>query len=353
MFPYWLFLLLPVLSSLLWLKRQWSFVECCLIILFLTFFIGLRHEVGGDWFNYLPYLDRVRDISFIDLITREWGDPGFNFLNWIFATYPWGIYAVNTVSALIFAIGLVYFCRAQPLPRLALCLSIPYLVTVVAMGYSRQGVAIGLIMPGLIALERGHLRPFLLSIALASTFHSTSLLMLGFLIPSIPGRSIQTRALRLLLFLVVACVLVYTFLLSRVDSLLTGYINVEYQSEGAAIRVLMNLVPGVILLSSVKRFRFTQQQERVWTSMAWMSFACFVALIVLPSNTTAVDRIALYDIPLQIVIGSRLPLTHLFRLSSTTLFFTVIGACILTHFVWLNFATHATRWLPYMNIAFF
>ena len=41
-----------------------------------------------------------------------------------------------------------------------LCLSIPYLVIVVAMGYSRQGVAIGVMMPGLLAFERGRLRPF-------------------------------------------------------------------------------------------------------------------------------------------------------------------------------------------------
>ena len=103
-----------------------------------------------------------------------WGDPGYNALNWLFASQSWGIYGVNLVSAVIFSIGLVIFCRYQPRPWLALCLSIPYLVIVVAMGYSRQGVAIGLIMPGLIALERGRLLPFLLSMA-ATSFHSTAL----------------------------------------------------------------------------------------------------------------------------------------------------------------------------------
>jgi len=28
------------------------------LAIFLTLLIGLREEVGGDWFNYFPYLER-------------------------------------------------------------------------------------------------------------------------------------------------------------------------------------------------------------------------------------------------------------------------------------------------------
>jgi hypothetical protein len=55
----------------------------------------------------------------------------------------------------------VSFCRTQPRPWLALTLAFPYLVVVVAMGYTRQGVAIGLEMLALLALERDRLLPFL------------------------------------------------------------------------------------------------------------------------------------------------------------------------------------------------
>jgi len=210
-------------------------------------------------------------------------------------------------------------------------------------------VAIGLMMPGLLALERGRLRPFLISIAAAATFHSTALVMLVFVVPAVPGRSLSMRALRLLLLLIVGGALVQTFLAARIEGLVDGYIETEYQSEGSAIRVAMNVLPGIFLLLWPKRFEFTQQELRLWRSMAFTALGCAVALVVLPSNTTAVDRIALYVIPLQLVIGCRLPGTQLLGLSPTQLLLGVLGFCLAVEFVWLNFATNASGWLPYAN----
>jgi len=279
-----------------------------------------------------------------------WGDPGYNALNWLFAPFLWGIYGVNLLSAVIFAAGLVIFCRFQPRPWLALCLAIPYLVIVVAMGYSRQGVAIGCMMPGLLALERGRIKPFLASMAAAATFHSTALVMLAFVVPAVPGRTLAMRSLRFLMLLIVGATLVYTFLAARVESLVDGYIEAEYQSEGAAIRVAMNLLPSILLLLWPKCFELTSQQLRLWRSMAYTSLACAVALVLLPANTTAVDRIALYVIPLQLVVGSRFPGSGLFNLHPKVLLILVLLFCVSIEFVWLNFAIHADSWLPYANI---
>lgn len=348
MIPYWLLLLLPIWACLQGPRRPWTAWQALIIGTALSVFIGLRHEVGGDWFNYIPYLTRAEGLTPSEVVA--WGDPGYNILNWLFASQPWGIYGVNLVSAVIFSAGLVFFCRAQPRPWLALCLAIPYLVIVVAMGYSRQGVAIGLMMPGLLALEQGRLRVFLAFIAAAATFHSTALVMLAFVVPAVPGRSLMMRFLRLLLLLIVGAALVQTFLTAHVENLVGGYIEVEYQSEGAAIRVAMNLLPGVLLLLSPNLFEFKQQQLRLWRALALTALGCAVALLLFPSNSTAVDRIALYVIPLQLVVGSRIPGTHMFGLSPAQLLASVLGFCILVEFVWLNFATHAYGWLPYANV---
>jgi len=345
---YWLLFLIPLGFCLRGANRPWALWQSWLIGIALTLFIGLRHEVGGDWFNYIPYLTRAEGLGLQEVIA--WGDPGYNVLNWLFASYSWGIYGVNLVSAAIFSVGLVWFCRAQPRPWLALCLAIPYLVIVVAMGYSRQGVAIGLMMPGLIALERGRLRPFLLSMAAAATFHSTALVMLAFVVPAVPGRSLAMRALRLLLLLIVGGVLVQTFLAAKVEGFVGGYIEAEYQSEGAAIRVAMNLLPGVLLLLWPRQFALTAQQLRLWRAMAFTALGCAVALVLLPSNSTAVDRIALYVIPLQLVVGSRLPGSRLFGIHQSQLLLAVLAFSVAVEFVWLNFATHASGWLPYANV---
>lgn len=348
MIPYWLLLVFPLCACVQAPLRPWRLWQACLIGIALTLFIGLRHEVGGDWFNYIPYLTRAEGISLGEAMV--WGDPGYNLLNWLFASQSWGIYGVNLVSAAIFSTGLVIFCRAQPRPWLALCLAIPYLVIVVAMGYSRQGVAIGFMMPGLLALERGRLSPFLGSMAAAATFHSTSLVMLAFVVPSVPGRSLKMRALRLLLLFIVGFALVQTFLAAQVEGLVGGYIKAEYQSEGAAIRVAMNLLPAFLLFFWPKRFALTSQQLRLWGAMAFTALGCAVALALLPSNSTAVDRIALYVIPLQLVVGSRLPSTQLLGLNPVQLLSIVLGFCLTVQLVWLNFASNSSYWLPYANL---
>lgn len=348
MLPYWLLLLIPLSACLQGARRPWPAWLAWLIGVALTLFIGLRYEVGGDWGNYLPYLDRVEGLPLAEVLAMP--DPGYGALNWLFASHPWGIYGVNLVCAVIFSTGLVLFCRAQPRPWLALCLAIPYLVIVVAMGYSRQGVAIGLIMPGLLALERGRLWPFFASIAMAATFHATALVMLAVVVPAVPGRSLAMRALRLLLLLIVAAALVQTFLAARVEGLVGGYITAEYQSEGAAIRVAMNLLPGLLLLLWSRRFELTAQQRRLWRAVAFTALVCALALILFPSNSTAVDRIALYVIPLQLVVGCRLPGTQILGLKPPQLLLAVLFFCFAVQFVWLNFAVHARGWLPYSNV---
>lgn len=348
MIPYWLLLLLPIWACVEGPRRPWPPWQSWLIGIALTLFIGLRHEVGSDWFSYIPYVTRAEGIPLAEAIAM--GDPGYNILNWLFAGNALGIYGVNLVSGAVFSAGLVLFCRAQPRPWLALCLAIPYVVIVVAMGYSRQGVALGLIMPALLALERGRLRSFLLWMAAAATFHSTSLVMLVFVVPAVRGRTILMRALRLLMLLIVGGALVQTFLVSHVEMIVAGYIEVEYKSEGAAIRVAMNLLPGLLLLLWPKRFDFTEQQLRLWRAMAFTSLGCALALVLLPDNSTAVDRIALYVIPLQLVVGCRLPGTKLFGLKQAELLLAVLGFCVAVEFVWLNFSSHASEWLPYSSV---
>ena len=99
-------------------------------------------------------------------------------MNWISARLGWDIYGVNLICGGLFSAGLVRYCRSKPYPWLALSLAFPYLGIVVAMGYSRQGVAIGLELFALLALERDRLLHFVVWIGLAATFHASALTML-------------------------------------------------------------------------------------------------------------------------------------------------------------------------------
>ena len=124
--------------------------------LLLTLAIGLRHRVGGDWFAYLAYLQRAASMTFQEVLLQ--GDPGFYLLNWLIAGLGGGIYAVNLACGALFMSGILVFARRQPLPWLALLVSVPYLVIVVGMGYTRQAVALGFVLLGLAALADGRSR---------------------------------------------------------------------------------------------------------------------------------------------------------------------------------------------------
>ena len=72
-----------------------------------------------------------------------------------------------------------------------------------------------------------------------------------------------------------------------------------------------------------------------------------VLLFLVPS-TAALDRLALYLIPIQIVVLTRLP-NLLSRSDSPSgeYKFLIVLYCAFIEFVWLNFANHAGYWIPY------
>ena len=304
--------------------------------------VGLRHEVGGDWGNYIPKIDSVRDSSIQDVITAS-SDPGYNLMNWIAAQSDLGIYFVNTACALFFTWGLIAFCRIQPRPWLAVLVAVPYLVIVVGMGYTRQGTAIGLAMLGLVALAEHRVFRFVLFVALAATFHKSAVVLVPLAALSNPRKKLWNTFWAALFFIL----LYYLFLDSAVDNYQRGYIDKEYQSAGAAIRIAMNAVPAALFLLFRNRFSLSKSDRLFWTWLSVIAWV-FVVWLLVSASSTAVDRVALYIIPLQLFVLSRIP--DAFGKSDRTtsdLIIAVIAYSALVQLVWLLFADHAAGWLPY------
>ena len=182
MLAYWVLFLVPASMALLPVKFDkninhilWA-IACLLGILV----IGLRYQVGGDWDNYITYLDlaRPRDFSVADTLAVAWGNAtGYMVLNWIVLQLGMGIYAVNTFCAAIFTVGLMKYCRKQPMPWVALAAAVPYMVYGVAMGYTRQATAMGLFFWGLSFLREGKELKYLALLLVACTFHFSAIIM--------------------------------------------------------------------------------------------------------------------------------------------------------------------------------
>jgi hypothetical protein len=105
----------------------------------------------------------------------------------------------------------------------------------------------------------------------------------------------------------------------------------------------MNLVPAIIFFTGRRRLAFGATEGKIWFYFSLASLAMPILLFLLPSST-AVDRIALYLIPIQLAV---LPRTGNLIKSQQFAKVLVIGYSALVLFTWLNFAVHAKYWVPY------
>ena len=350
MWPYWLLFLVPAFWAVTrlnttppmaimarhdrWPAQWWG------IFFILVLMIGLRHKVGGDWDPYIAAIDLFSDES---VATGLSTDPLFSLFNWVAANSGLGVYLVNFLSAIFFSFGLLVFCRAQPRPWLALTVAVPYLITVVAMGYTRQGVSIGVAMLGMVTLGRGSVLRFMLWIALASTFHKSAVILTPLAVLADNNRSAFK-----LIWVIVAIISLYALILQEsVEFLKYGYLEGAMQSSGAAIRVAMNAFPATLFLLFRKRFQLSNEQRYLWTWMA-LSALLLVAILLVSPSSTAVDRVALYWIPIQLFVLSRLP-NALGNVAGKNggWVYAVVAYSAAVHFVWLFYADTAFAWLPY------
>jgi hypothetical protein len=318
-----------------------------LIVLFFTFVIGMRHEIGGDWGSYLLYFESISSLPLTDSFDIS-ADAGYVIINYISSYFNLGIYGVNLFCGFVFSLGLSIFCRSLPRPLLALACAIPYLFLVVSMGYSRQGVALGFAMIALVFLGREKKIMFCVFILLAALFHKTAISLLP--IAALAGT--KNKALSLLLVLLIGLIIYLTALSTSFDRLIEYYIRNEYKSQGAFIRLLILLVPSIILLVWPHRFNMPNSELVLWKTIAWISLS-LLFLLIASEASTAIDRMALYLLPIQLVVFSYLPEIFGERGEARSwLVFLIICYYGLFMGIWLNYSVYVIYWLPYKNLLF-
>ena len=198
-------------------------------------------------------------------------------------------------------------------------------------------------MVGLVALSRERFIWFLVWVAVGALFHKTAIVMIA-----LGAASVNKNRFLWIPIIGIAGVGGYVaFLADYADQMIAGYIGADYTSSGALIRISMNLFPGMLFLIYRKRFFVSAAASKFWTVAALLSAALFLAIFAgVPS--TALDRMALYLLPLQLFVFSHLP--HVLggtRQQETAVTAGILGYYALVLFVWLNFAAHSQWWIPY------
>jgi hypothetical protein len=320
------------------LKPRQAWVPWAVVFIVFALMMGLRDEVGGDWGNYLPLFRETTVRSFGDVMGR--GDPAYYGINWLVAHAGGSIYEVNLLCAAVMMFGTIVFCRAQPHPWLALLAAVPYMLVVVGMGYTRQAVALGCALVGLTALGNARVRSFVIWIAIGATFHKSAVLLL----PIAALAATRNRILIAALVGFTTLLLYYLLLADASEALWQNYVTAQYQSEGGLVRVLMNVVPAIVLILFRRRLVPNPRERKLWLWIAAFALAC-LPLVFMAS--TAVDRVALYLIPLQLFVFSRVPQLASSAATRTPMVLGVVVYYAAVMATWLNFATNARYWIPY------
>ncbi len=313
-----------------------------LIGIFYILFIAFR-ECGGDYNNYL---NRFNELSYLNLSQAiSFGDKSYQFISYYINKMHLGFVTLTFICAFVSISGLISFLRRQYNPWLGLAVAVPYLIIVVYMGYMRQGIAIGLVMMGLVELSKGRFWRFVFFVILATSFHKSAIMMISFgIFAGKKGKLLKAIGV------LTALVGVWTaFVSSEATVLWQNYVEAQIQSQGAMIRVVLNNIPALLLFYFRKEWKRYFSDYNFWKMIALASIA---SLFLVKFSSTAVDRMALYFIPLQIVVYSRLPLLSKRIISPLAVTYLILFFYLLVLTIWLNFATHAYYWVPYRNVLF-
>lgn len=345
MWPYLVFFALAGLPALFHSRRV-NKIVWAVVWLLCVLFVGLRHEVGGDWDGYLLITQRIHDLSFGAALRDQ--EILFSLMTWLSAQAGFGVYGVNLAGAMVVFAGLFSYCWTLRSPWLALAASMPFLVVVAVMSANRQGMAIGIVL--LVMSRWGSMGVLKRSagIAVAAMFHTSAAFLLLLSVVDLK----VARWKKAVLFSGAAAGSLW--LIVRSEEAFTRYTQIYIRdqpegvfSPGALLHLALNLVPALIMLAGRRRWR---QVVPNWPLIQQLCWTALGLVLLVPFFSVAVGRISLYLFPISIVFVSTLPQfisrpegRALARTALVFLLGTILG-------VWLRFANTAFTYLPYKNV---
>ncbi len=345
---YWTLFAIPALGALLERRRQsderrwfdlWLFGGFWVFYNFLSY---IRDHVGADWKNYEEIIARFTSLG----QGLAYSDKLFGLTAWLVKSVGLGLNAVNVICSMILSGGIIALARRTPNPWLGIVASVPYLLIVLGFGYIRQAAALGLILFALNAYNDQ--KPFKAAVLffVALGFHMGAFIF----VPMILLMAVIERpkiGVLLMPVFVVAILYIFSNLIDRYSD---TYIDAGMDSGGALIRLVMNVIPAVIMITLRDRIALPPRGKRFWLVVSWLIIALTVAYAVSPSST-AVDRVVLFMAPIQVLIFGYFPtLFRVNRSSGPVLAMIVILYSAMVQYTWLNYASNASYWLPFSSI---
>ena len=311
-----------------------------LLFLILTLFIGLRRDVGGDWRSYLLLFNRGRSYPLPVAIAVS--DPGYMLLGRAVAALNLDVGALNLLCATIFSAGLVLFSFEQAEPALALLIATPVAIVIVAMGFTRQSVALGLVLIATVAASAGNIAAASCCLMAAVLFHSSALLTLPMGLFWAYPQIAESRPAALAGLIAGVALWLAGRLVPAASRLLERYRG----SAGAAVRLLPTALCVFIVLLFEPRLEFAGHLAAL---IPYFTLVSVFLLTTIPYAPTLADRLGFYTVVYQMmVIPAAIqavtdPAAQAVLLGFVALLYLgLFGA-------WAFFSKFSASWMPYRS----
>lgn len=305
--------------------------------------IAFRYEVGPDWMQYVRRNEDMYLQSFIFAVGDEFG---YDAIDWLGANYFGGIVFSNSVCAAIFTIGLLSFLSKLSNPYLGYLVAYPIYVVILALGFTRQSAAVGFLLVALSKSYSEYPWRYLRYTLLGGVFHKSEILLL--LLPVLN----LSNYIKLKIFLGISLLFLFYYS-GYFDSFIDAYILTSYKSEGAHIRVLLNVIPACLLLLFRREFLLSSAIANNMIPLSIGAILSYISLLVFDFSAL-VDRFSYYFVPLQFFVYS-----NMFSFFNRSRFLLILYVAVIVLYVgiilfyWLNYSNNAFHWYPYKSYIFY
>ena len=300
MFPYWAMFLIP--SFFLFINfnipNKIKLFFWYIYLFLLIIFVGLRHEVGGDWFQYIEvYKESLNNFNFVNLSLRS--DYLYGMLNYLFGLYFVTIHPLNLFFSMLFILSLNYFLDKEDDYLLALVGSIPFFIYIVSMGFTRQAISISFMLIILKILPANKYFFSLFLSILAIGFHKS------FLVFNVVFIAFAKKNIFFLFIIFIFTISIFIAGYSHFIRLYYYYSGegIHFISYGAFYRVFINLIFATIFLIFSKQLSNNNNERFLYIII---SMLIFFSLIFVPNYSSLIDRINFYFIPIQLIVLMRI-----------------------------------------------
>ncbi len=324
------------------------------LFIFFLLILGLRFEVGGDWFNFLANYEQLDSGIWNDNIYFQASEPIYDIVLKLSRTFDLSLAGLNIVLSflLLSSIFLISFQFNNPL--LAIIIAIPYILVVFGMGYINQSTAFAFIIFGIFYFLRNEQIKSLVFVLISIGFHYSAIVFLPiYIIKYISGKKINLSFLQIIIILLslLFFFIVLLFFFDQYYGIYKYYLNPNlYTSHGAYIRLIINALVFILFFLFYSDLNLSIEEKIIYFYTFTIFIICFTLLVF--QSSTGADRLNLYVLFIQIFLLPKiieLKIINNLKAITSTIVIIIYGFMLV---FWLEFANHKNAWVPYQMFFF-